>query len=164
MSMIRRRAAFIVTSSMQCPPPKTLRACLPTASLITGLCRTSAQISVILSPTSELRSCPVRVFVLMLETVVTYERIYLLCVFALFLYYVVAILSCLLWWWGRASCPQMSVDILGTNCCQCRSMVQCCFMSTETVRLIRTESPGQPPGLSHSSWNLLSFVCLFALM
>ena len=30
---------------------------------------------------------------------------------------------------------------LGTNCDQCLSMVQCCFTSTETVRLIRTESP-----------------------
>ena len=39
----------------------------------------------------------------------------------------------------------MSVDILGTNCEQCRSMVQCCFTSTETVRLIRTESPGRSP-------------------
>ena len=33
----------------------------------------------------------------------------------------------------------MSVDILGTNFDQCLSMVQCCFTSTETVRLIRTE-------------------------
>ena len=33
-------------------------------------------------------------------------------------------------------------------------MVQYCFMSTETTRLIRTESPGQPPWLSHSSWTL----------
>ena len=32
-----------------------------------------------------------------------------------------------------------------------QSMVQCCFTSTKTVRLIRTESPGQPPRLSHSS-------------
>ena len=39
----------------------------------------------------------------------------------------------------------MSVDILGTNSDQCLSTVQCCFMSTETVRLIRTESPGRPP-------------------
>ena len=31
------------------------------------------------------------------------------------------------------------------------SIVQCCFTSTETVRLIRTESPGRPPRLSHSS-------------
>ena len=30
-------------------------------------------------------------------------------------------------------------------------MVQCCFTSTETVRLIRTGSPGRPPRLSHSS-------------
>ena len=35
--------------------------------------------------------------------------------------------------------------LLGTNCDQCRSMVQCCFTSTETVRLIRTERPGRPP-------------------
>ena len=48
----------------------------------------------------------------------------------------------------------MSVDILGTNCDQCVCMVQCCFTSTETVRLIRTGSPGQPPRLSHSSWTL----------
>ena len=46
------------------------------------------------------------------------------------------------------------VDILGTNCDQCLSMVQCCFTSTETVRLIRMESPGRPPRLSHSSWTL----------
>ena len=39
----------------------------------------------------------------------------------------------------------MSVDILGTNCGQCLSMGQCCFTSTETVRLLRTESPGRPP-------------------
>ena len=45
-------------------------------------------------------------------------------------------------WWCRASCPRMSVDILGTTCDQCLSMVQCCFTSTETMRLIRTESPG----------------------
>ena len=37
------------------------------------------------------------------------------------------------------------VDILGTNCDQCVSMVQCCFTSTETVRLISTGSPGRPP-------------------
>ena len=33
------------------------------------------------------------------------------------------------------------VDILGTNCDQCRSMVQCCFMSTETVRPIKDGEP-----------------------
>ena len=48
----------------------------------------------------------------------------------------------------------MSADILGRNCDQCRSMVQCCFTSTENVRLIRPESPGWPPRLSHSSWTL----------
>ena len=31
-------------------------------------------------------------------------------------------------------------------------MVQCCLTSTETLRLIRTESPGRPPRLSHNSW------------
>ena len=41
----------------------------------------------------------------------------------------------------------MSVDILGTNCDQCRSMVQCCFTSTETVR---TERPGRTPRLTQS--------------
>ena len=33
------------------------------------------------------------------------------------------------------------VDILGTICDQCVSMVQCCFTSTETIRLVRTGSP-----------------------
>ena len=47
------------------------------------------------------------------------------------------------------------VDMLGTNCELCLSMVQCCFTSTETARLIRTESPGRPPRLSHSSWTLM---------
>ena len=47
----------------------------------------------------------------------------------------------------RASCPRMSVDIFGTKCDQCRSMVQCCFTSTEAVKLIRSESPGRPPRL-----------------
>ena len=63
------------------------------------------------------------------------------------------------WWWCRASCPRMSVDILGTNCDQCVSMVQYCFTSTETIRLVRTESPGRPPWLSHSSWTLNSEIC-----
>ena len=62
------------------------------------------------------------------------------------------------WWWCRASCPQMSVDmlqLLGTKCDQCLNMVQCCFTSMETIRLIRTGSRGQPPRLSHSSWTLI---------
>ena len=46
------------------------------------------------------------------------------------------------------------VDILGTKCDQCVCMVQRCFTSTETIRLIRTGSPGRPPRLSHSSWTL----------
>ena len=47
----------------------------------------------------------------------------------------------------------MSVDILGTNCDQ-TSMVQHCFTSTKTIRLVRTESPERPPRLSHSSWTV----------
>ena len=35
----------------------------------------------------------------------------------------------------------MSVDILGTNCDQRVCMVQCCFTSTETIRLIRDGEP-----------------------
>ena len=52
----------------------------------------------------------------------------------------------------------MSVDILGTSWDQCRSMVQLyCFTSTETRRLARTDSPGRPPRLSHSSWTTESY-------
>ena len=51
-------------------------------------------------------------------------------------------------------CLRMSVDILRTNCDQRVRMVQCCFTSTETTRLIRTESPGRPPRLSRRSWTL----------
>ena len=47
------------------------------------------------------------------------------------------------------------VDTLRTNCDQCISTVQCCFTSTETIRLIRTGSPGRPSRLSHSSWTLM---------
>ena len=42
------------------------------------------------------------------------------------------------------------VDILGANCDQCVSIVQCCFTSTETIRLIRMGSQGWPPQLSHT--------------
>ena len=34
-------------------------------------------------------------------------------------------------WWCRTSCPGKLVDILGTNCDQCLSMVQCRFTSTK---------------------------------
>ena len=51
----------------------------------------------------------------------------------------------------------MSVDVLGTSWDQCRSMAQYSFTSTETRRLVRTDSPGQPPRLSHSSWTILCF-------
>ena len=54
----------------------------------------------------------------------------------------------------------MSVDIWGTNCSQCVSMVQCCFTSIETVSLIRTGSWGRLPRLSHSSWAELCFSVL----
>ena len=45
----------------------------------------------------------------------------------------------------------MSIDILGTSCDQCWSTVQYSFTSTEARRLVRTDSPGRPPRLSHSS-------------
>ena len=40
----------------------------------------------------------------------------------------------------------MSVDVLETSWDQCRSMVQYSFTSTETRRLVRSDSPGRPPG------------------
>ena len=48
----------------------------------------------------------------------------------------------------------MSVDILGTSWDQCQSMVQYSFTSTETRRLVRTDSPGRPSRLSHNSWTM----------
>ena len=48
----------------------------------------------------------------------------------------------------------MLADKLGTSWDQCRSMVQYSFTSTETIRLVRTESPGRPPPLSCSSWTM----------
>ena len=53
----------------------------------------------------------------------------------------------------------MSADILGTSWDQCRSMVQYSFTSTETRRLVRTDSPGRPPRLSHSSWAMTFCSC-----
>ena len=52
------------------------------------------------------------------------------------------VLGCLLTW------------LLGANCDQCRRTVQYCFTSTETIRLVRSESPGRPSRLSHSSWTM----------
>ena len=52
----------------------------------------------------------------------------------------------------------MSVDILGTSWDQCRRMVQYIFTSTETRRLVRTDSSGRPPRLSHSSWTMIKKV------
>ena len=48
----------------------------------------------------------------------------------------------------------MSVDIFGTSWDQCVNMVQYSFTSAETIRLVRTDSPGRPPRLSHSSWTM----------
>ena len=55
----------------------------------------------------------------------------------------------------------MPADILGTSCDQCRSMVQYRFTSTEPRRLVRTDSPGRQPRLSHSSWTM--WLLLFVL-
>ena len=49
----------------------------------------------------------------------------------------------------------MSVDILGISWGQCVSKVQYSFTSTETRRLVRADSPGRPPRLSHSSWTMI---------
>ena len=58
-------------------------------------------------------------------------------------------------WWCRASCPRVSVEIIIRNkLWPVPKHVQCCFTSTEIVRLIRTGIPGRPPRLSHSSWAL----------
>ena len=55
----------------------------------------------------------------------------------------------------RTSCDEVMLNVLrcqlGTSCDQCRSMVKYSFTSTETRRLVRTDSPGRPPRLSHSS-------------
>ena len=57
----------------------------------------------------------------------------------------------------------MSVDILGISWDQCRSMVQYSFTSTKTRRLVRTDSPGRPPRLSHSSWTIKNRLTVFDL-
>ena len=57
----------------------------------------------------------------------------------------------------------MSVDILGTSRDQCRSMVQYSFTSTETRRLVRMDSPGWPPRLSHSSWTTVRIAPLYRM-
>ena len=45
-------------------------------------------------------------------------------------------------------------QLLGTSWDQCRSMVQYSFTSTETIRLVRTDSPWRPHRLSHRSWTM----------
>ena len=47
---------------------------------------------------------------------------------------------------------QLTYYLLGTSCDWCRSTVQYSFMSMKTRRLVRMDSPGRPPRLSHSSW------------
>ena len=49
----------------------------------------------------------------------------------------------------------MSADISWD---QCVSTVQCCFTSTETIKLVRSDNPGRPPRLSHSSWTMAELV------
>ena len=62
---------------------------------------------------------------------------------------------CYCWCCCVASYPRMSVDILGTSWDQCVSTVRYFFTSTETTRLVRTESPGRTPRTPHSSWALM---------
>ena len=64
--------------------------------------------------------------------------------------------------WGDDDDVELNVlgcraDILGTHCDQRVCMVQYCFTSTETIRLIRTGSPR----LSHSSWTLNNLRCCY---
>ena len=50
----------------------------------------------------------------------------------------------------------MSVDITirDNGWDQCWNMVRYSFTSTETRKLVRTDSPGRPSRLSHSSWTM----------
>ena len=48
----------------------------------------------------------------------------------------------------------MPVDILGTSWDHFRSIAQYSFTYTETRRLVRTDSPGRLPRLSHRSWTM----------
>ena len=66
-----------------------------------------------------------------LSTVLICQNIWFHCLFIIF------IVLKAYWWWCRTSCPGCQL----TNCDQCLSMVQCCFTSTETVRLIRVWKP-----------------------
>ena len=57
---------------------------------------------------------------------------------------------------NRPSCSRSSsivtVVVYGSKLCATSSLlVECCFTSTETTRLIRDGSPGRPPRPSHSS-------------
>ena len=63
-----------------------------------------------------------------------------------FVYYEFSTLSCATKLGSVRLCCLMSSDV------GCMSMVQYSFTSTETRRLVRTDSPGRPPRLSHSSW------------
>ena len=54
--------------------------------------------------------------------------------------------------------------ILGTSWVQCWSMVQYSFMSTETRRLVRTDSPGWPPRLSHVSWTTSEYMYIVTIV
>ena len=58
----------------------------------------------------------------------------------------------------------MLADILGTSWDQCWNTVQYNFMSTETRRLVRMDSPGRPPWLSHSSWTMSYVWCYLSFI
>ena len=61
------------------------------------------------------------------------------------------------WWWIDASCPQMSAQwhIRDKLWPMPKHGSIEFFTSTEIRRLVRTDSPGRPPRLSHSSWTTL---------
>ena len=61
-------------------------------------------------------------------------------------------------WFSTALCPQKPSGLLGWKAqdghLDFHTAPELCFMSTKTIRLVRMESPGWPPWLSHSSWAL----------
>ena len=73
---------------------------------------------------------------------------------------VVMMMMMMMMTWSLMS-SDVGVDILGTECDQCVCMVQCCFTSTETVRLIRT---GKPRTATSTFTQLLNSVILVVIV
>ena len=65
--------------------------------------------------------------------------------------------------WSLMSSDVGLTSLLGTNCDQCMCMVQYCLMSTETGRLIRMGSPGQPPHTAPELYDIILQLCVWYL-